>query len=89
MTHSNHSRANASTPVHERTRFAAPKTEEEVVEARKASVPKKTQTDTMRLWDEWKMHRNLTSTNLVPVDITEMSSDELQYWMCRFVLEVR
>jgi hypothetical protein len=84
--------SNASTPVHGRTRFAVPKTEEEVVEARKASVPKKTQTDTrycMRLWDEWKMHRNVTSTKRVPDDITEMSRDELQYWMCRFVLEVR
>jgi hypothetical protein len=36
----------------------------------------------MRLWDEWKMHRNVTSTKRVTDDITEMSSDELQYWMC-------
>ena len=42
-----------------RAQFAVPKTEKEVTEARKASVPKKTQTDTkycMCLWNEWKMH---------------------------------
>ena len=43
--------SNPSTPVHERTRFSS---KEEVVEAREASVPKKTRTDTrycMHLWD--------------------------------------
>ena len=80
-----------STLVHGGTRFALPKTEKEVVEARKASVPKKTQADTkycMRLWNEWNMHRNVAaSTESVPDDITEMSSEALQYWMCRFVLD--
>ena len=84
---------NTSTLVHGRTRFAVPKTEKEVTEARKASVPKKTQTDTkycMRLWNEWKMHQNIAApTQSVPDDITEMSCEALQYWMCRFVLEVR
>ena len=37
---------NTSTLVHGGTRFAVPKTEKEVVEARKTSVPEKTQTDT-------------------------------------------
>ena len=63
-----------STLVQGRTRFAVPKTEKEVVEARKASVPKKTQIDTkycMRLWNKWKMHRNMAaSTESVPDDIT-------------------
>ena len=73
----------------ETCRFAAPKTESDVAEARRASVPKKTQTDTkycMRLWNEWKMHRNsVTTTETIPDDITEMSSETLQYWMCRFI----
>ena len=46
---------NNSTLAHGRIWFAVPKTDEEVVEARRASVPKKTQTDTkycMRLWNE-------------------------------------
>ena len=44
----------------------------------------------MRLWNEWKAHRNAVSTvEIIPDDITKMSTETLQYWMCRFVLEVR
>ena len=76
-------------------RFAVPKSDEDVESARRAGVPKKTQADTkycMRLWNEWRIHRNSTCTAIaetVPDDITQMECETLQYWMCRFVLEVR
>ena len=38
-------------------RFAAPKTEEEVIAARKASVPEKTQLNTkycIKVWHDWR-----------------------------------
>ena len=59
-------------------RFAFPKTEKEVVEAKKASVPKKTQQDTnycVRLWNQWKQYRNGTTTNeKVPEELIVMFS---------------
>ena len=82
-----------STHVQGKARFADPKTEEDVAAARRASVPKKTQADTkycMRLWNEWTTHRNALSTaEKIPDNITTMNAETLQYWMCRFVLEVR
>ena len=42
-------------------RFASPKSEKEVLEARKASIPRKTQLDTdycLRIWKEWRTNRN-------------------------------
>ena len=74
-------------------RFAAPKTEEEVKQARQARIPKKTQTDTrycIRIWKSWSEHRNSVEKNeLVPEDITTLDCEQLQYWLSRFVLEVR
>ena len=82
-----------STHVQGKARFADPKTEDDVAAARRASVPKKTQADTkycMRLWNEWTTHRNALSTaEKIPDNITTMNAETLQYWMCRFVLEVR
>ena len=73
-------------------RFAVPKTEEEVKQARQARVPKKIQIDTRyctKLWKNWSEYRNSVDTNeLVPEDITVLNSEKLQYWLSRFVLEV-
>ena len=74
-------------------RFAVPKTEEEVKQARQARIPKKTQIDTrycIRIWKSWSEHRNSVEKNeLVPEDITTLDCEQLQYWLSRFVLEVR
>ena len=74
-------------------RFAVPKTEEEVQQARQARVPKKTQIDTRyctKIWKNWSEYRNSVEKNeLVPDDITMLNSEKLQYWLSRFVLEVR
>ena len=45
----------------------------------------------MRLWNEWKAHRNsiaVTDQEAVP-DLTLVDCKTLQYWLSRFVLEVR
>ena len=42
-------------------RFAAPLSEEQIAEARKAAIPKKTQLDTqycIKVWHEWRNYRN-------------------------------
>ena len=61
--------------------------------ARRASVPKKTQADIKYMYyvHEWKAHRNsIASTDLEAApDITQMENTTLQYWLSRFVLEVQ
>ena len=75
------------------TRFAIPKSEEEVQQARKARIPKKTQTDTkycVDIWKNWSIYRNsVVNTEQVNEDITALDNNGIQYWMSRFVLEVR
>ena len=74
-------------------RFAVPKTEKEVIKAQKAIVPQKTQHDTnycVRLWNQWKAHRNGTTTSeKIPEELTTMGKEAVQYWLSRFILEVR
>ena len=73
------------------SRFAAPKTEEDIKSIKLNGIPKKTQDDTqycLRVWEEWcKYRRNSCGDNIAPV--TEMQPLQLQYWLIRFILEVR
>ena len=77
------------------SRFAAPKTNEDVDTAVATRVPKNTQTDTkycVELWRKWSAFRNsIVDLEKVPEDIEAIASnvDHLQYWLCCFVLEVR
>ena len=74
-------------------RFATPKNDEEVEMARKARIPKKTQADTrycLDMWSKWTRYRNsVVDSEHVAEDITSLDNSKLQYWMSRFVLEVR
>ena len=58
------------------SRFAGPKSAKDVADAQKAGVPNKTQADTkycIRLWEEWRTHRNSAASNeTVPDDITKV-----------------
>ena len=69
------------------TRFAIPKSEEEVKQARKARIPKKTQTDTkycVDIWKNWSIYRNsVVNTEQVNEDITALDNNGIQYWMSR------
>ncbi len=66
------------------TRFAIPKSEEEVLEARKHAVPKRTSEYCIRVWDAWR-----ESSGYVVPSILEMDTKILAHWLTRFVLEVR
>ena len=72
------------------SRFAAPKTNEEVTEARQNAIPKKTRQDTdycVRAWEAWRGNRNLQGSPVPTLE--DMDSQNLSYWLIRFVLEVR
>ena len=70
--------------------FADPKTDKEI-DSIVSSVPKKTRDDTnycIRIWNEWTSFRQQTCSKVVSA-IETLSKSELQYWLQRFVLEVR
>ena len=71
--------------------FAAPKTQQEIADARVSAVPKKTQQDTqycVRLWEEWCQHRQSNFGVSIP-QLTELQPTELQQWLSYFILELR
>ena len=74
-------------------RFAAPKTEEEVVAARKDSVPRKTQLDTkycIKVWHDWRKYRNsVDTTSQVHEDFKRLDKKKLSFWLSCFILETR
>ena len=71
-------------------RFAEPKTDKEIEEARTKGIPQKMREDTkycVSLWQAWREHRKCLGTTIPP--LTELNHAELQHWLTRFVLEVR
>lgn len=80
-------------PTQNITRYAQAKTDDQVLLARKSSVPEKTQQDTkwcVRLWDEWAEHRNSQMPDKqIATPITAIPLGDLSYWLERFVLEIR
>ena len=73
------------------SRFATPKTREEIAKSRMESVPKRTRQDTeycVRLWHTWSKDRCATTDESVP-PLLEMDAQALQFWMINFILEVR
>ena len=73
------------------SRFATPKTREEIAKSRMESVPKRTRQDTeycVRLWHTWSKYRCATTEESVP-PLLEMDAQALQFWMINFILEVR
>jgi len=79
-----------TTPAHS-IRFAQPQTDEEIERARQKAVPAKTVADTkycVRLFNEWRTHRIQTTEATIPT-LTQMTKQHLNYWLTRFVLEVR
>jgi len=72
-------------------KFALPKTDDKVVEARKSGIPIKTQKNTewcFSIWEEWRQYRNkATYAGIAPIELLDKS--QLNYWLSRFILEVR
>lgn len=81
----------ASSTLFSGTRYAPPKTDQEVIDARQRAVPKKTQEDTKycyKLFYEWSIARQKATGETIG-KLCEMSDSEIQHWMTRFILEVR
>ena len=74
------------------SRFAKPKTDEEIQLAQERAIPVKTVADTkycIGLFEEWRIYRMYMYTTAVNIPIiTDMTKEQMQYWLVRFVLEV-
>ena len=81
----------SSTPTTSARRFAPPKTEQEIQEARIKGIPKKTLEDTqycVKVWEEWCSYRRQVCQDTIP-PLQSIEASQLQHWLTRFVLEVR
>jgi len=80
------------------SRWGTPVSDAEVEKVRKDGIPKATQKQTQwctTVWKEWAAYRrsviiepNETAHQLL-VDIDKMSKEDLQYWLVKFVEEVK
>lgn len=75
-------------------RFGELKTDADLEEARKKAVPKNTTKNTswaVNIWKQWSSHRRqvCTSYNEWPTHLLIAQISELNYWLSKFVLEVR
>ena len=72
-------------------RFTARVTDEEIRKRRSDSIPKKTAEDTRYctgVWQEWSDYHATTYSTYIP-PLSAVTPPQLQYWLTRFVLEVR
>ena len=86
----------ASTTVTSANRvYASPKGKAAVQSARAASIPTKTREQTewaVRVWQEWALARNtrlLSDEEPFSTTFCELTVSEMDFWLSRFVLEVR
>ena len=76
-------------------RFADPKSDDEVKTARERAIPEKTRQNTLwcvNQWSNWVQYRrqqHTSPTHSLPDNFREMSDEELNYWVPRFILEAR
>lgn len=79
-----------SVPKPSKRPFSTIKTDREIELARSAAIPKTTQNDTkycVNLWDAWVRYRlEENGDSIMP--LIELTKDELNYWLTRFILEV-
>ena len=81
----------SAAPVLQSQRFAKPTSEEEIIEMRKKAIPEKTVKDTkycVSIWEEWCKHREQTTSCTIP-SLCSITLSDLQFWLVRFILEVR
>lgn len=75
--------------------YGSPKGAKAVQVAIEASIPKKTREQTnwtVRVWSEWAASRNkklMRGEQLIPANLCDMAVCELDFWLSRFVLEIR
>ena len=86
-----HTSLQLSTTPHTHFRFAPPKSQSQIDEARLDRIPTKTKDDTTychKLWKTWRECRQTQTGENIP-SIETMTHTELTHWLSRFVVEVR
>ena len=81
----------SSSSVKKKRVFAPVKNDQEVEQARAAGIPAKTLQDTkycIGIWEVWTDYRLCENGDEI-LPIEELSRNDLQYWMSRFILEVK
>jgi len=81
----------------ETSRFCSPITDEDLMTKISNRVPKKTQQSnnwSLRFYQEWARHRNahpdtVISGRNVPEELISATNEDLNYWLSRFIMEVR
>ena len=72
--------------------FALPKSDQDVADAMKSSIPQKTQTDTkycITIFEKWRSHRqDIVLHSSIP-PLYNIVENELNYWLPHFILEIR
>ena len=71
--------------------FAPPISNKDITEAMQNAVPEKTQRDNkycVNLWEEWVSYRAKTTGAVIP-HLKNITFEELQHWLCAFVLEIK
>lgn len=82
---------NVAAQPNENSRFAGPMTDENILEARKSAIPKRTQQDTkycLRVWEAWRKSMNANHGSSVP-SLVEMEPQAMAQWMTQFCLGAR
>ena len=80
-----------STQLHPTSRFAKPKTEQDVLLAQANAVPQNTSKTTnwcINLWEQWRKNRKDLCGNYPP-PIYLCTIESLNSWLCKFILEIR
>ena len=79
-------------------RWGSPKTSEDIKSIRRAGIPAKTLQQTtwaLSVWKEWATYRREVTKEADEIlhelkdDFTTMDVDNMNYWLCRFVVEAR
>ena len=80
-----------SNTSHISRKFAKPVSTDDIAKTMQSTIPKKTQKDNKycyTLWEDWILHRAKSTGEIIP-SLRNITVEELQYWLCAFILEVR
>lgn len=87
-----YSKLGSSMQIRKLLTIALPRSDQDVVDAMKSSIPQKRQTDTkycITIFEKWRSHRQdiVPHSSIPPLD--KITENELNYWLPRFILEIR
>ncbi len=81
--------------VSTKRKYALPKRQKYVDDMKKASIPQKTKLNTdwaVKVWTDWAESRNarlLPKENPFSVSICDLTVSEMNFWLSRYILEIR